>query len=277
MSDTTNIGGYFNGNTFPIQINISAIGQTYTLAPGEFITALNTNGQKVKINDPLFDAYVGKMRLSKEVLKDKQVHICRVMSRDERGQVPVIQTAPIKTAGDGKLVTPLIRPPEAAVGPNSPIQGMSIQQAIEMGLIPKPRITTDRPAVTETEGAPFRGESIPEIQYDDADVKNYKPRAKLDRSILQEKVALDIQAQAKTSIPLPPPPSSVQPVNAPEVVMPTLADAEEQLESKEVQVFVCDLENPPKKFQFRSQLESYLRKKFPDQLDSYMTRYPKKK
>ena len=275
MSDTTNVGGYFNGNTYPIQINISAIGQTYTLAPGEFITALNTAGVKVKINDPLFDAYVGKMRLSKEVLKDKQVHICRVMSRDARGQVPVIQTAAIKTAGDGKLVTPIIPPPEASCGPNSPIRGMTISQAIEMGLIPKPRITTDRPAVNETEGAPFRGESIPEITYDDADVKNYKPRAKLDRSILQEKVALDMNS-TKASIPLPPPPSSVQPANAPEMVMPTLDDAEEQLKAKESQAFVCDLENPPKKFQFRSQLESYLRKKFPDQLDSYMTRYPKK-
>ena len=91
MSDTTNIGGYFNGNTYPIQINISAIGQTYTLAPGEFITALDTSGKKVKVNDPLFEAYVGKMRLSKEVLKDKEVAICRVMSRDARGQVPVIQ------------------------------------------------------------------------------------------------------------------------------------------------------------------------------------------
>ena len=71
MSDTTNIGGYFNGNSYPIQINISAIGQTYTLAPGEFITALNTSGKKVKVNDPLFEAYVGKMRLSKEILKEK--------------------------------------------------------------------------------------------------------------------------------------------------------------------------------------------------------------
>jgi len=152
---------------------------------------------------------------------------------------------------------------------------MSIKQAIEMGLIPKPRITTDRPAVNETEGAPFRGESIPEITYDDADVKNYKPRAKLDRSILQEKVALDMNS-TKASIPLPPPPSSVQPANAPDMVMPTMDDAEEQLKAKEAQAFVCDLENPPKKFQFRSQLESYLRKKFPDQIESYMSRYPKK-
>jgi hypothetical protein len=80
----------------------------------------------------------------------------------------------------------------------------------------------------------------------------------------------------KASIPLPPPPSSVQPANAPDMVMPTMDDAEEQLKAKEAQAFVCDLENPPKKFQFRSQLESYLRKKFPDQIESYMSRYPKK-
>ena len=277
MSDTTNVGGYFNGNTYPIQINISAIGQTYTLAPGEFITALDTSGKKVKVNDPLFEAYVGKMRLSKEILKDKEVSICRVMSRDARGQVPVIQTAPIKTAGDGKLVTPTLPPPEPAMGPNSPIQGMSVQKAIELGLIRKPRISTEKQGVTETEGAPYRGESIPEISYDDADVKNYNPRAKLDRSILQEKVALDIGSQPKASIPLPPPPTSVEAPRIPEIVMPTLADAQEQLESKEAQVFICDLENPPKKFQFRSQLESYLRKKYPDQLENYMARYPKKK
>lgn len=277
MSETTQVGGYFNGNTFPIQINISAIGQTYTLAPGEFITALDTTGKKVRINDPVFDAYVGKNRLSKEVLKDKDVPVRRVMSRDERGQVPAIQTAPIKTAGDGKLVTPLIPPPQQAIGSPSPIKGMTVQQAIELGLIPKPRISTEKSGVTETEGAPFRGESIPEIQYDDTDVKNYKPRAKLDGSILQEKVALDINAAQKASIPLPPPPTSIPTPNVPDIVMPTLDDAKEQLESKEPQVFVCDLENPPKRFQFRSQLESYLRKKYSDQLDSYMTRYPKKK
>lgn len=276
MSDTTNIGGYFNGNTFPIQINISAIGQTYTLAPGEFITALNTAGQKVRINDPVFDAYVGKMRLSKEILKDKQVPICRVMSRDERGQVPVIQTAPIKNAGDGKLVTPTLAPPSPATGPNSPIKGMTIQEAISLGLIPKPRISTEKQGVTETEGAPFRGESIPEIQYDDADVKNYKPKSKLDNSLLNEKVTLDTAGQ-KASIPLPPPPTSIPTPNVPDLVMPTLEDAKEQLESKEAPVFVCDLENPPKTFQFRSQLESYLRKKYPTQVDSYMARYPKKK
>jgi hypothetical protein len=276
MSDTTNVGGYFNGNTFPIQINISAIGQTYTLAPGEFITALNTAGQKVRINDPVFDAYVGKMRLSKEILKDKQVPICRVMSRDERGQVPVIQTAPIKNAGDGKLVTPTLAPPAPATGPNSPIKGMTIQEAIQMGLIPKPRISTEKQGVVETEGAPFRGESIPEITYDDADVKNYRPSAKLDNSLLKEKVALDVNQQ-KASIPLPPPPTSIPTPTVPDIALPTLDDAKEQLESKEAPVFVCDLENPPKTFQFRSQLESYLRKKYPTQVDSYMTRYPKKK
>ncbi len=275
MSDTTNIGGYFNGNTFPIQINISAIGQTYTLAPGEFITALNTAGQKVRLNDPLFDAYVGKNRLSKEVLKDKQIHIYRVMSRDERGQVPVIQTAPIKNAGDGKLVTPILAPPSPATGPNSPIKGMTIQEAIKLGLIPKPRISTEKSGVTETEGAPFRGESIPEIQYDDADVRNYKPKSRLDNSLLNDKVTLDTAGQ-KASIPLPPP-TSIQIPNVPDVVMPTLEDAKEQFESKESTVFVCDLENPTKNFQFRSQLESYLRKKYPTQVDSYMARYPKKK
>lgn len=275
MSDTSNVAGYFNGNSFPIQINISALGQTYTLGPGEFITALDRSGQKVKVNDPVFDAYVGKMRLSKEILKDRQVPVYCVVSRDARGQVSPIQTAPIKTAGDGKMVTPVIPPPVAVSGPNSPIRGMSVQEAIALGIIPKPRPRPENTAPKETDGAPLRGESLPEIQYDDADVRNFKPRSAMDKSILGEKVSLKIDKD--TAIPMPSVPGTVMPVQIPEVATPSLEDADEALSNKDELQFVCDLDTPSRKFQFRSQLESYLRKNHPAQVESYMARYPKKK
>lgn len=275
MSDTSNVAGYFNGNSFPIQINISALGQTYTLGPGEFITALDQTGKKVKVNDPVFDAYVGKMRLSKEILKDKQVPVYRVLSRDERGQVSPIQTAPIKTAGDGKVVTPVIPPPTAASGPNSPIRGMSVAEAVAQGIIPKPRPRPENTAPKETDGAPLRGESLPEIQYDDADVRNYKPRTKMDQSIVGDKVALKIDKD--TAMPMPQVPGTVTPVQTPDVATPSLDEVDEALSSKDELQFVCELDTPPRKFQFRSQLESHLRKNHPTQVESYMVRYPKKK
>ena len=274
MSDTSNVAGYFNGNSFPIQINISALGQTYTLGPGEFITALDQNGKKVKVNDSVFDSYVGKMRLSKEILKDKQVPIYRVVSRDARGQVS-IQTAPIKTAGDGKIVTPVIPPPTPISGSNSPIRGMSIQEAIALGIIPKPRPRPENSAPKETDGAPLRGESLPEIQYDDADVRNFKPRTNMDRSIISEKVALKIDKD--TAIPMPQVAGTVTPIQTLDVAVPSFEDVDEALASKDESVFVCELDSPPRKFQFRSQLESHLRKTHPSQVESYMRNYPKKK
>lgn len=279
MSDTSNVAGYFNGNSFPIQINISALGQSYTLGPGEFITATDQQGKKVKVNDPVFDAYVGKMRLSKEILKDKQVPVYRVMSRDERGQVAPIQTAPIKTAGDGKLVTPVIPPAVPVSGPNSPIRGMSVQEAIALGIIPKPRPRAENTAPKETDGAPLRGESLPEIQYDDADVRNFNPKAKMDKSLIQEKVTLDIKKDV--TMPMPPVPGSVIPAQVPALVTPSIEEAEEALSSTTSEdrdfPFQCDLDVPPTKFQFRSQLEAHLRRKHPSALESYMARYPKKK
>jgi hypothetical protein len=274
MSDTSNVAGYFNGNSYPIQIAISVLGQVYTLGPGEFITALDQSGKKVKVNDPLFDAYVGKMRLSKEILKDKKVPIYRVQSRDERGQVSFMQTAPIKTAGDGKLVTPVLPRPIPASGPNSPVRGMSVAEAIENGLIPKPRIRHESTAPKETDGAPLRGESLPEIEYDDADVRNYKPRQKMDNTVIGDKVNLDVSRD--TAIPMPQVPGLVAPAQTPDVPTPSMDEVDEALSAKEELPFVCDLDSPPRRFQFRSQLESYLRKAHPDKLESYMARYPKK-
>jgi hypothetical protein len=265
----TDVAGYFNGNSFPIQINMSSIGQTYTLAPGEFITALNEKGLKVKINDPVFDAYVGRNRLSKEVLKgDKKVVLYKIQSRDARGQVHPIQTAQsTATTPDGRPVLPTFAPPQAAVGPNMPVTGMSMEEAYKRGIVKRPRIF-EAVGVTETAGAPLNGQNIPEIKYNDADVRQPKPTGGLQL----ESVPLAVGPKVS----LPPPETAVKPVTLPDVPIPTLEDAEEQLESKGgPNKFICELDNPPKSFQFRSQLVDHLKKRYPAQVESYMQRYPK--
>lgn len=264
MSET-NVIGYFNGNAYPIQINISSLGMSYTLAPGEYITATDDKGAKVKINDPIFDGYLGKARLSKEILKDRKVNIYRVISRDARGQVPSFQGLPISKDPEGKTVLPVVPPTTSTGGPNLPYRAMSMEDAYKAGVIRRPRINESK-GLKETDGAPLPGQVIPEITYDDADTRQ-APR--LNKNLTMESVKIDLGARIE---PPSAPPLTVKPAALPNIEVPTLED----LTSEGVTKFVCDLDNPPTTFDYRSQLESHLRKSHPDKMD-YMQRYPKAK
>lgn len=263
MSET-NVIGYFNGNTYPIQINISSLGMSYTLAAGEYITATDDKGAKVKINDPIFEGYLGKARLSKEVLKDRKVNIYRVISRDARGQVPSFQGLPISKDTEGKTVLPVVPATTSTGGPNLPYRAMSMEDAYKNGVIRRPRVTESK-GLVETEGAPYQGQVIPEITYDDADTRQ---APKLNKNLTMDSVKLNLN-EAKAEL-APAPTQTVQPVTVPNIEVPTLEDLSADGTSK----FVCDLDMPPTTFDYRSQLESYLRKNYPNNMD-YMLRYPK--
>jgi len=265
MSET-NVIGYFNGNTYPIQINISSLGMSYTLAAGEYITATDDKGAKVKINDPIFEGYLGKAKLSKEVLKDRKVNIYRVISRDARGQVPSFQGLPIGKDPEGKTVLPVVPAATSVGGPNLPYRAMSMEDAYKSGVIRRPRVTESK-GLVETDGAPYQGQVIPEITYDDADTRQ---APKLSKNLTMEPVKLSL-GEAKAE-PVLAPPQSVRPVVVPNIEVPTLEDLSADGTGK----FICDLDTPPTTFDYRSQLESHLRRNHPNNMD-YMLKYPKAK
>ena len=57
QAEYTNVKGYFNPNTYRVNVSISELGgMSVQLGPMEFIKERGTNR---KINDPILDKYVG--------------------------------------------------------------------------------------------------------------------------------------------------------------------------------------------------------------------------
>lgn len=65
MEEQTYVTGYFNPNKFPISLNSPKIGVSTVLAPSAFVI----DRQRVKINDPALEQFVGPGRLSRETSK----------------------------------------------------------------------------------------------------------------------------------------------------------------------------------------------------------------
>ena len=292
MADkTTNIVGYFNGNGFPIQLNISPLGLSFTLPPGNYITVKDVDGKKVKTNDPFLSDYVGKNRLSVEK-STSPVPLVLLSSRNDRGQVRTVATGQPIREGD-KLVTPDLPPPSEQIGSNNPIRAYpgaeGIKAAQQAGLIPKTFIRKETAGLKETDGAPRRGEEIPEMVYQDADVRTPIP---ISKEITLKSVNLTVPPSSER-VPVPVVEGRVKPVQLPEVKFPTLStidslatssssDDDAAVEETKGHTvpggprFICDVCSPPKPFGFRSQLISHVKKSHPAQLEQVVDRYPEK-
>lgn len=182
MSETakTHVKGYFNPNTYEILIAISEVNLSIRLGPMQFILDRRTGK---KINDPILDKYVGPKMLRPEI-SDLPVDVVRI---------PVV-AAPVPNnpgyvVGQGhKDATGKWQPPAAAQQPPLPattasgaplvsakmsVQGMTIQEARNRGLIGKPKIVPEDYGADEQDGAPVEGAKIPRIKYS----MESKPRA----------------------------------------------------------------------------------------------------
>lgn len=168
LGETCDVVGYFNPNTWPIQVAISELNLSVPLQPMEYI--LDRSGRK--INDPILEPYVGPKMLQRET-SNKPVNILRIPTRP----VPVADPRAHPIGQGFKDARGKWQPP-APADPNSPITGqppapsaskssvtgMSIEEARKRGFIGKQRIVPEDYGMDETAGSPQRGDKIPTIK-----------------------------------------------------------------------------------------------------------------
>lgn len=179
MSETlkTNVSGYYNPNTWPIHVAISGSNIGVTLQPNEFILDRVTGK---KINDPVLEDYCGPRMLARETASAAVDVI----------QLPKITA--IKISGSGYVVgqgqrdsTGKWQPPSDSNQPGNPaeipasnrasVHAMSVDDARRLGLIGKPRLIPEDFGAPDSEGAPQRGDNIPNIRYSLESKPKYAP------------------------------------------------------------------------------------------------------
>ena len=160
----TNTLGYFNPNDFPIQLQIMALNINIKLNPNEFV--IDNRGNK--INDPIFDNFVGQNKLAKEESKDTV--LLRKIRRPEAPVTPVIQnnmsfagTPNPEFTNTGEIAKlPVAAVPTVATS-NRPVKGYTMEQAVELGLIKKLRPLGES-TVTDTETGTPDLSAAPQIE-----------------------------------------------------------------------------------------------------------------
>lgn len=173
-STTTNVVGYFNPNPWPVHVSSSELGFSITLRnKGDYILI-----NDAKVNDPILDSFVGPGRLARETSRSRVpiIYMPRASANDLGSQSPVYEADKFVQGVDGQ--THAVLKPIARILPNqdapvslpdpgtgSSVVGMTVEMAKKLGLIKPTRTPKDEDAPNETDGAPLRGESIPEIDY----------------------------------------------------------------------------------------------------------------
>lgn len=190
---TTLVKGYFNPNPYRVNVSISELNISFPLEPQQFVKVRGT-GQKV--NDPIFDRFVGAKMLSPE-LSDKPVPVIRIPV-----VAPAAPVQPGYVVGQGhkdktgKWVPPVAAAQPAPPAPASPdarpvvanhpsIKGMSIEEARRLGFIGKQRIVDENYGAAETDGVPQQGANIPPIKYS---IEAPAPRARQSGELPKELV-----------------------------------------------------------------------------------------
>ena len=190
VANSTEIAGYFNPNSWPVQVAISELNLTVTLQPMEFI--LDRAGRR--INDPLLNRFVGPKMLSVEksaqpvpVLRiptvplpkpDPHRHSVRQGVKNEKGKW---QPAAPRPVDEPALPVVTTQPSSLAS-----IKGMSIEEAKRRGYIGKQRILPEDYGLEESAGTPIRGERMPSIKHSfEAPAPMARPGA-LPRELVEE-------------------------------------------------------------------------------------------
>lgn len=299
-SETTNVVGFFNPNTWSIHLAISDLNIALQLKPKEYV--LDRSGRK--INDPLLQKYVGNKMLACETSADPValVRIAYPRPVDNSHQASVQSGY---RDSNGKWQPPLPPNPDSPISQavavhavsssHTPIRAMSIEEARKAGLVARTRNVPEDYGLTETTGLPSDGAKIPPIRLATDLVK--RPVRPLPEELMQTndptKMALKQQlAQAQKFNPEKPPllTGNVQEAAASvgleeatnviggELPPPDLDDhppaakpAKPNNPSSEKN-FVCQLDS--KAFRYRSELKRHVLRKYPAQAEELMAQYP---
>lgn len=273
-AESTDVSGYFNSNSWPVSLTISALGRTFTVPPGKFV--VDQSGRK--INDPIFESYVGPMQLSREWSTGGTVAINQVMPATPTVAPtnPVSEAASLKRDRFGNVSGAVMRPPTLVpVVPGNVVVGMTVDEARRKGFI-RPTTVPNEDAPVDTAGAPVSNAMVPELDYA-RDIKANAARRAANLTVPAVERVEDADAAAAATrltealgVGLP------EPVTAPPVPptlpAPDLGDAGASQPTKK---FVCSVDG--KQFDFRSHLKKYATRKYPDQVDAIMAPYPEQR
>lgn len=295
---TTNVLGYFNGHKYPIHVQINRYNITLQLQPGEYV--LDRKGRK--INDPLFDGY----KLLSRELSDQPVPVLRVpvpppATPSADGQsVRTVTEFTNNARGVATPVVPDYKRVEASAVNNPSVRVLTMEEARQMRLVRPTRPVDEEAGVKDTDSAlPPSVSSVPEIQYaTDAPPKKSeaapKSRTVLPKELLEVESGANAErrrqlqeaivagaakaeeledkadgflnevvptAKAQEPIALPTPEVDPEPTTQPAEPAPTTKGR-----------FICGADG--RRFDYRSQLEQHVRRKYPKMVDELLKPYP---
>lgn len=179
--EMTNVKGYFNPNPYKVNLTISELNMSVPLGPMEFLLERGTGR---KINDPIFDKYVGHKMLAPE-MSDRPVPILRVPTA--RAPQPstghVVGQGYKDAAGRWQPSLPASRQPSqlpnqvATQIPDASrpsIRAMTVEQARAAGFLGKTRLVEESYGADETD-APSTRNNLPSIKYS---IESAAPKAR---------------------------------------------------------------------------------------------------
>lgn len=307
---TSDVIGYFNANSWPVNISISSLGRSFNLSPGGYV--VDEAGRKV--NDPIFENYVGPMQLSRE-WSPAPITILRVVPTavvtPSAGTSPVHEASSFVRDSAGNT-RPVLKTPAASQvskASSSPVTGMTMDEARRLRFV-RPTIEPNDDAPEDTAGTPADLSGVRPIEYArDASPKDLRRRTPANMavtSVPDEHVPdnhelvdvtkiLAAAARNVSEVSAPPVVASVPPVVAvsepvlppetPQSRTPLTTLPQPDLDGPETQSsnpramsesdekrFVCSVDG--KGFDFRSQLARWAKRKFPERFEEIMRPYP---
>lgn len=149
---TTHVTGYFNSFDYPFMLHVPELNRQIQLAPREFLCLTvagkdakgNPKNTRIKINDPLFENYVGPNKLSKEETAELVPIVW--LERPVLQPIPThayefSATAKFTTDADGRVIIPesaaqgQAKQMSSVPASASSIAGYTIEQAYKLGII----------------------------------------------------------------------------------------------------------------------------------------------
>jgi hypothetical protein len=208
--EMTNVVGFFNPNSYPMQIVVAEHNLTLQLKPKQWIV---DRGGRI-VNDPILDKYVGKGRLSRASDQAKKVEVIRLQATNRQmppGQVPAVYQHPVYQAtgfvrdpnGQMAAVQALPTAPQPTVPPPvsyNPVQAMSVEQARKLRLIKPVRYVPEDDGVSDTAGVPIPGDQTPPIKYAVDTTREKQPTALVAQPVTAEQAALIETMKAAQSL-----------------------------------------------------------------------------